>query len=427
MDRADLKIYYNRCNDDALRPTDPRYVDIDAMVGRPRGHSWVERLAGELELSDSPKKLLITGLRGTGKSTELLKLEQQLGQRDGANQLIVLVDANAVLDLANEIDVPDILTTIVHATERKVLEAEGKDPEDALADGGYLRRLWTWLVRTDIELGKFDLGPAGLVAEMKTRPTLRQRIRATLVEHTSTFRHDVCEELVQLEHRAQQAGYSRITVIFDSLEQLRGLSTNWKDVLKSAEQVFGGGAPHLQLPIHAVYTVPPALLTRRTDDIAVLPMVKLFDRDGSRHHPGFAAMRELVERRIPKEALVEILGKVYEPRIDDLIGFSGGHPRLVVQMLRWLLLVPQLPVSQGDIARLFAELRERYRAVITIEDLPWLRRVHERKELLKSADHLEAIDRALTNNVIFRYANADVWYDLHPSLIETLTQDDEDD
>ncbi|MEX1365513.1 MAG: hypothetical protein AB1Z98_20465, partial [Nannocystaceae bacterium] len=119
MDHADLKLYYNRCNDDPLRPGDPRYVDIDGMTGRPRGHSWVERLAKQLVLSDKPLRLLVTGLRGTGKSTELLKLDKHLGQTDGPNHLMGLVDADEVIDLANEIDVPDILTAIVHATERR--------------------------------------------------------------------------------------------------------------------------------------------------------------------------------------------------------------------------------------------------------------------------------------------------------------------
>lgn len=418
MDQADLKLYYNRCNDDALPVGDPRYVDIDAMEGRPRGHSWVERLAKQLELSDKPLRLLVTGLRGTGKSTELLKLDRRLEDEHGAHHLVVLVDGDEVIDLANEIDVPDILTAIVHATERRVLEAEGKDPNSADREG-YLQRLWTFLTRTDIELKKLDLPGTKLIAEMKTRPTLRQQIRRTLGEHFSTFLQEAREELVLLEKRAQSAGYERITVIFDSLEKLQGLSANWRDVLQSAEQVFGGGSRYLHLPLHVVYTVPPALLNRRTDHIEFLPMIKLADRGGRPHEPGFDAMRGIVERRITDAGLADLLGPTYEVRIRRLIERCGGHPRLLVQMLRWLLVLPELPAAEQDVKRLFAEQRERYQAVITLEDVPWLRRIQRDKSLaIDDAEHLEAIDRALTNNVIFRYANADVWYDLHPSLSE---------
>jgi hypothetical protein len=422
MDKTKLSLYYNRCNDDALAPGDRRYVDIDAMEGRPRGISWADRIATKLELSNEPLRLLVTGLRGTGKSTELLKLARRLGREDGAHHLVVLVDGNEVIDLANEIDIPDMLTAVVHATERRVLQdAEGIDPDEALKDS-FGTRLWAWLTRTELRLGNTNLAPSqqsNLALEMKTNPTLRQKVRQTLQEHFGTFINDVRQELQILEGRAKQAGYQRITVIFDSLEKLQGLSTNWTKVLESAERVFGGGAAYLRLPVHVLYTVPPALLNRRTDPIEFMPMVKLFDRGGQRHQPGFVAMRELARLRLPDDALAEVLGPEYERRVEDLITRSGGHPRLLVQMLQWLLVLPEFPASDEDLMRLHAELRERYQAVITLEDLPWLHKVQRDKSLtIDSAKQRESVDRALTNNVIFRYANADVWYDVHPALPE---------
>jgi hypothetical protein len=420
MDESKLKLYYNRCNDDALAPGDRRYVDIDGMHGRGRGASWADGIARRLELSNEPVRLLVTGLRGTGKSTELLKLAQRLGRKDGARHLVVLVDGSEVLDIANEIDIPDILTAIVHATERRVLQqAEGIDPKQALEDG-FATRLWAWLTRTELQLGSTNLSPAqqaGLVLEMKTNPTLRQQVRQTLQRHFSTFINDVRQELQLLEERAKAAGHQRITVIFDSLEKLQGLSTNWREVLASAERVFGGGAAYLSLPVHVVYTVPPALLNRKTDRIEFMPMVKLFTRTGERHPAGFQAMRELARLRVPDDAIAEVLGPTHETRMDEIIARSGGHPRLLVQMLQWLLLLPEFPASDDDLARLFGELRERYQAVITREDRAWLYKVQRDKELtIDSAEQLESVDRALTNNVIFRYANADVWYDVHPAL-----------
>lgn len=420
MEESQLSFYYDRCSDDALRPGDRRYVDIDAMEGRPRGTSWADRIARGLVLSRKPACTFVTGLRGTGKSTELLKLAAQLGDPQGPHHLVVLIDGSEVLDIANEIDVPDILTAIVHAAERRVLQdAEGADPDHALRDG-FVTRLWTWLTRTEIELGNTKLAPAqqaGLVVEMKTNPTLRQQIRKGLQRHFSKFLTDVREELQLLEERARKAGYQRITIIFDSLEKLKGLSTNWREVLASAERVFGGDSTYLSLPVHVVYTVPPALLNRSAVSIEFMPMVKLFSRTGERNAAGFAAMRDLVRLRLPDEALAEILGEHYEQRAEELITRSGGHPRLLVQMLQWLLLLPEFPAAEEDSLRLFAELRERYQAVITNDDLPWLRKVQRDKSLaIDNLHQHESVDRALTNNVIFRYANADVWYDVHPIL-----------
>ena len=81
---------------------------------------------------------------GSGKSTELRRLAVRLSKQDGAHLLPVLVDAERVIDLANPIDVPEIIAGILECTEAVVLEKEGKDPAKAMEEG-YLTRLWSWL------------------------------------------------------------------------------------------------------------------------------------------------------------------------------------------------------------------------------------------------------------------------------------------
>jgi hypothetical protein len=98
---------------------------------------------------------------------------------------------------------------------------------------------------------------------MKTDPSLRQRVRDKVLAHLTSFIAEVRDELAHvLTPQAVALGYSGIVIILDSLEKLRGLSTNWNDVLSSAERVFGSGAPYLKMPLHVVYTIPPALVLR---------------------------------------------------------------------------------------------------------------------------------------------------------------------
>lgn len=74
-------------------------------------------------------------------------------------------------------------------------------------------------------------------------------------------------------------GWAGLVVIVDSLEKLRGSATTWDRVLESAERIFAEGAPHLQLPIHVLYTIPPALVSRkRFADVDFMPMIKLHRR-----------------------------------------------------------------------------------------------------------------------------------------------------
>ena len=82
LDFKTRKFYYNRCNpNESLSPTDERNLDIDSCCEEPvRGINWVERMAGRIELSNTPVFELFTGLPGSGKSTELRRLAARLEQ-----------------------------------------------------------------------------------------------------------------------------------------------------------------------------------------------------------------------------------------------------------------------------------------------------------------------------------------------------------
>ena len=79
---------------------------------------------------------------------------------------IPIVDAEIALDLTAEIDIPDIMAALLYETERQVLEAEEKDPKEALTEG-YGTRFWNWLTKTDITLASAEVGIQGAVVEGK--------------------------------------------------------------------------------------------------------------------------------------------------------------------------------------------------------------------------------------------------------------------
>jgi hypothetical protein len=396
-----------------------------------RGVSWVERLAGPIELSpDQPVRRFVTGLPGSGKSTELKRLAVRLGRSDGANLLVVSVDAEQVIDLAQPIDVPDIIMVLVDAAERRVLELEGRSPAESMQER-YLERVWHWLRKTDVsledvKLGAEALGVAGeLAVKLRTEPSFRKRVRETLATHFSRFLAEARTELLVLQERVRRAGRAGLCLLLDSLEKNRGISTNWNAVLDSAERVFGAGAPHLDLPVHSIYTVPAAMVGRRVGNIEFMPVIKLRDRAGSTFTPGYGALRTLVRRRIDDPDLVSLLGPDAEDRIERLIARSGGYPREIVQALRWVIELPEHPATSDDLERLYMEGRERYRAVVLASDVPWLASVARSKTLtIEDDEHRLIVDRALQNNVVLRYCNKDVWYDLHPAVydIEMLQQ-----
>jgi len=423
MEFSTRKRYYNRCDPfESLSPDDDRNVDLDELgPERVRGINWVERLASRIELSNKPVFELFTGLPGSGKSTELRRLTARLSRPDRAHMLPVLIDADGVLDLSNPIDIPEIIAAILHRTEECILKEEGKDPGTALEDG-YLTRLWNWLNKTDIALARAEYQiPSGpkLVAEMKTRPTLRQRVRETVAAHLTTFLGQAREEMTILESRATALDRSGIVVIFDSLEKLRGISSNWDQVLESAERIFASGAPYLQLPVHVLYTIPPALVTRRFEQVQFMPMIKLRERDGISFQPGIDAARELIRRRVPDEVLIELLGPKAEERVVEIIRWSGGYPREIVRLLRNAFALSTMPISDDDLQRIIGEIRDAYRKIVPEEAFEWLAQVALDHYLtIKDDSHRKAADLMLQNNAVLRYLNGGDWFELHPAVHE---------
>ena len=424
LDFTKRKYYYNRCNpNESLAPTDERNLDIDAYGEESvRGINWGERLASRIELSNTSAFELFTGLPGSGKSTELRRLTARLGHKDKAHLLTVLVDAEEVLDLTSPVDVPDIIAAIMLVTEQKLLTAEGKDPAKALHEG-YMTRLWSWLTQTEVTLKDVEFSiPGGLtlVTEMKTRPSLRARVRSTIAAHFSRFLQEARQELELYNDRARQCGFAGLVVIFDSLEKLRGISTNWDAVLSSAERIFAGGAPYLQLPVHVLYTIPPALVARHFREVHFLPMIKLHTREGDPLVLGIETTRALIRKRIPDEVLSVILGPRVEDRVRDMIGWSGGCPRELIRLLQSLLAIPTQPISESDFMRVKNELHDAYRKAIPASAFSWLAQVADNHSVTTPDDeHRQMVDLMLSNNTVLRYTDhgdQGDWFDLHPAV-----------
>lgn len=423
MDFQKRREYFNRCKLEPLLPDDPRYVELDAARRRVRGIDWVDRLAEIVELSDEPVCELFTGLPGSGKSTELLRLARRLEDPGQGNFLVVVLAADELLDVTNPIDVPDIILAILYGTERRLLEREGQDADQAMQEG-YFRRLWNWLTRTDVSLTKSDMSVSDvgkLPLELKTRPSLRAQVRSAVATHLNQFLGEAREELILMQARAEAQGHRGLVVIFDSLEKLRGISSNWEDVIESAERVFHGGAPHLKLPVHAIYTIPTALVSRRRfSDVLFIPMIKLRAQLGTRFAPGYEAARELLTRRVPEDALAELFGqRMYEARIDALIEWSGGYPRELVRLLQNLVAIKleSWPLSDSDFQRILNEVGDSYRRMIPADAFPWLARVAvDRYLTLETEAQRRSADLMLGSNAVLRYLNDEEWFDLHPAV-----------
>jgi hypothetical protein len=296
------------------------------------------------------------------------------GAERWANALVVWVDADEVFDLAAPIDVPDVVLAIMAACERRLLEAEG-----------HSRR--------------FD-------------------VCRTVEGQLNRFMRESCDELAVMHDRAAKLGHAGLVVIVDSLEKLCGTSSSQNQVLATAELVFAQEGALFGLPIHVIFTIPPALAIREGfTAVSLMPMIELWQADGRRSQAGYDAARQLLLQRVPMDDLIALFGsKVYE-RIECLIEWSGGQPRELVRLLQESLLSASMPVLDRDFRRLLGAVGDEYRRLIPADAFSWLARVAVDRYLTFDTRLQRRLGGSmLSNGVVLPYLDEHDWFDLHPAV-----------
>lgn len=416
---ARLSELYNRCNPfTPMPPDDGRNVDVDMDFPGARGGPWAKRLATKIRRSgDEPATLFFTGLPGSGKSTELLRLATLLGQ----DYLPVVIDGSNRLDLSSTISIAEVLTVILYEVELAVLALEGRAADEALRDGVF-RSLFNYLTNTEVEPPRAEAGVGGAkaIVELKTQPTTREQVRKKVESHVSEFLSKVHGELKKLDERARKKRASGIVVVFDSLEKVQGIPEHEARIFESLERLFGGGAQFVRLPVHALYTVPPGLALRLRLDVSYLPMLKIRTRDGRPERAGMDAAIAIATRRVPEGDLKEILGDPWGTELEDIVRASGGYPREILRLLQALLEHESFPVSKKDLVRTLSRNGRTYREIALASGaLPFLARVQREKQLrLDSEEETTTAVRMFRDNVILRYCNDEDWVELHPAVRE---------
>ena len=396
------------------------YVNLDTVRG---SSGLVDRLAQNIRLAAAPTCQLLAGHHGSGKSTELRRLQQNL-QNTKEEFFAVLCDMQEDID-PNDVDFPDILAGIIRQTATQI-----REKLSIKLKPGYFKQRWQEvkdILYREIDLTKVELdaGLARFTAVIKSSPNTRVEIRKLLEPHTTNWIEAANDVIREAELKLSKKGYSGLVIIVDGLDKISPrLHESGRCTL--AEYLFENRFTQLTaFKCHLVYTMPISVAySCRERNIAhlygyvappVIPMVMVCDANNRKHNEGINKFKELIEKRCKK---VNVKTSIFEnAKVEDkVIEYSGGQPREVMTLIRDCLVQGGLPIKAKSVEQVARKIRHAYDRQLREEHWEIIKQVRKEHRLKRKEDNDHLYMELLDSRAILQYENGGEWYGINPLL-----------
>ena len=335
----------DNCTPNPLEDEELNSFFVETDAARDEKSHLRQRLIGIFNKDDRPKRVLVYGHRGCGKSTELNRFKKEVGDK----WFIVDFSIKDYLPPVG-IKAEDVLLAmsiaVVDKLECKHAEA-GNEAQKIEIDGAYLKRIHSFfqeltVTQTDLRDAKLTVGAeAGvggnvlwdLIIKLKAKVsadlTVGSKKEASSVYKIRKQPGDLIIAVNGLiravEESLKQAG-KKLLLIVEDLDKLQ---------LAEAEDIFVRNNLLLsKLNTNIIYTIP--IFTFHTDNADAiraqfdgeypLQMIKVFNRDGT-IAVGYEKVKELILKRVEKSMLDD-------DALDLLIRSTGGVLRHVFEALQ---------------------------------------------------------------------------------------------
>ena len=426
-----LKDAYNLSNPvQPLKSGDPRYVDCTPVRGN---EDVVTQMFNAITWSDVHVAQLFTGHRGSGKSTELLRLQDRL---EKAGYVVLYFEADDDLDL-NDLEYTDLFLSVARRVTSDLHDKGINLPENLLksVSDWFSETLYTEEQRREVDrelVAEASLGIglpesmplvarllARVTGQIKTGRAVKTEIRRRLDPQISQLIGNLNLLLNAAHERIRRQDKQGLVLLVDNLDRI--VFRDLGDGRTSHHALYVEHGEQLRaLHCHVVYTVPISVMysdrattvTAIFPDYQVLPMLKVRNRDGSEYPTGLGYLRDILASRMDLDLLFT------RDAIDHLCRDSGGHPRDLMILVRYACTyaprdVWPRPVKLDVVRRAEARLVAEYSRMIPEDHFPMLARVH----LLKTVQNDEPHQLMLYNLSVLEYINdAPPWHDVHPAV-----------
>jgi hypothetical protein len=276
------------------------------------------------------------------------------------------------------------------------------------------------------EIG-LDAGFAKIKLAFERNPSFRADVRRAFGPQTDDLLTEVNKIIGSVRDAAMQKGYpGGLVVVLDNLDRV--VQTPAGEQKDNHRALFVDQGPFLAgLECHMVYTFPLALnysthgphlpVLYDTDEVRLMPMIPVAERDGGACHAGLAVLREILLQREHSVGAVESGVFSADGGIEELCAFSGGFVVQLLTLFRSTLRKqPTLPVTRASIERAAVDLRNTYQRALT----------EEQRQALSSLDPgspavAQQHPALLFNHTLMEYRDADgAWWDANPLIRELL-------
>jgi AAA ATPase domain len=390
------------------------------------GRQIREKLEDKLESDGDTTKVIFAGHMGSGKSTLLAQFAQEMSDDGKFVAFLSIADTKYAKTPIPHVTHITVLYLIVLKLMRRAEEESVKFPS------AIKKNIEDWLLgtrtRTYIDELKSEFGAKMSLFEMLTskiykEDTYREEIKTIHEPNVNAL----VEKINEIAGTIQAVTEKKILVIIDDLDKLN---------IKDSRSIFHENLNHLASPkIQIVFTVPIAIV--RDSEISgtlntlttplLLPVPQLYSQENS-HKVGtqpFAAtvqtLQDLLKKRIDPD-LIE------EQTLYKIVLLSGGLLRELVRLSRQCceecLSVlrdnpdENLKIDDTILSMAVESLRKLFTRPLGTNDFKILCEVYDN---FNPPDTMEpAFLNLLHNLYVLEYENGDVWYDLHPIIIDLL-------
>jgi hypothetical protein len=414
---------------------DKYWVNTDAA--RTANFSLRSRICRTLEDEDEhDTRILVYGHGGCGKTTELSKLIEELGEAYFAvrfsirNEMnlacvqaedLLLVLTERLLQQAkdNRLSVSDSTLKPVHDYFAEVTHTTIQGRESSLA------------VSAEASAGTKFFGPlltllGGIKGEIKLNAHSTETVVAALRKRPADLLCHI-NLVVNAVRQAIPQG-RRLLLVIEDLDKLD---------IASARRVFIENVNLLTgIVADIIYTIP--IFTLHSPDAAILrnhfhafglAMIKTTEWNGARA-PGFELVRDIIHSRVEPSA-------VEAEALDLLIEKTGGVLQHAFEVLRNAALLDSaaVPLTKAHVAEALKFKRAEFWSEITlptakVEGVEKLDQLYDRLEEHakrqlkgeKNPPQVDAINQILLRSCALVEYNGDRWYGVHPLVIDNLRE-----